>query len=88
MIYTYTFDVYNLYTLKMKTFKELYHELPQRNSITTPKKRWVKEIAGITCKTEKTVRTWLSKTEPDELTKKTLAENFNCKPEDLFPPKN
>jgi predicted transcriptional regulator len=73
----------------MATFTDIYKGLPSKGNIETPKRAFVRKIADETKKTEKTVRAWIYGDQtPDELTKSVLATYFNCKPEDLFPPKN
>ena len=48
-------------------------------------KNFVREICEVTAKTEVTVYRWLNgKVEPDELTKRVLAQHFNTTPDELF----
>ena len=46
----------------------------------------VKELCEVTAKTPVSVYRWVNgKTEPDELTKRVLAEHLKTTPEELFP---
>ncbi|MCD7962925.1 MAG: hypothetical protein LUF90_05095 [Rikenellaceae bacterium] len=64
------------------TFKEYYDSL----STESPKGRFVKRIAKLTCRSEATVRMWLSgRQKPDELAKKIIAQELGIPSELLFP---
>lgn len=64
------------------TLKNLYEECKAK---PTPAQAWVREVAGVTKKTEMTVRLWLiGKQKPDQLTQEVLAKHFKTTKEELF----
>ena len=66
------------------TFNDFYQ---QAKNEPTAAQKFIAEIAELTNRSEITVRKWLSgENVPDDETKKLLAEHFNVKPQELFPP--
>lgn len=71
----------NIISAVIMTFKEIYEQVKEQ---PTPCQAFVAEVAEVTRKAENTVRTWLSGSEPDELTKKVLAAHFGVPEDELF----
>lgn len=70
----------------MKTFREIYNEIPNERTVTTMRGAFVARIAKVTMKSEKTVRQWLSGVaQPDPLTKTVIAKELGEDAEALFP---
>lgn len=68
---------------KKKTFHDLYEAAKSRPH---PCQQFVAEVATLTCKSQYTVRKWLTGVQtPDELTQQTIAKHFGCKAAELFP---
>lgn len=66
-----------------KTLIEIYHEIPR---LATPRLDFVKRLAEVTCRSEQTVRNWLTGTRnPDGLAKKAIAEELGRSVAELFP---
>lgn len=68
-----------------KSLREHYRDM---RAVPTPPQEFIKALAQLTHRTEKTVRFWLSGTqEPDLLTKEVIAQWLETPVEVLFPPK-
>lgn len=65
------------------TFREIYDNLPSRSA---PKSEFIRRIATITMKSQKTVRCWLAGSQnPDLLTKSILEKELGVSGDILFP---
>ena len=51
-----------------RSFRQIYNDLPGRNSVKTPKTEFIERIASLTMKSEKTVRYCAGTQTPDALT--------------------
>lgn len=66
------------------TLKELYEA---KKNEPSPAQLLIMRLSRITCRTESTVRQWLSGIqEPNELAKKRIASELEIPVEELFPP--
>lgn len=69
-----------------RSFRQIYNDLPGRNSVKTPKTEFIERIASLTMKSEKTVRCWIAGTQtPDALTQSLIERELNVHSEVLFP---
>lgn len=67
-----------------KTFTQLYLEAKNE---PTPAQKFINEVAGLTKRSEQTVRMWLSGVQiPDPNVTANIAKHFNVDPESLFAP--
>ena len=72
-----------------RTFREIYFSLPSRNEMVPPKKEFVRRIAKVTMKTEKTVRCWLAGAQtPDALCQSMIEKELGLPADILFPADN
>ncbi|MGV8135865.1 MAG: hypothetical protein AB2L20_11680 [Mangrovibacterium sp.] len=70
------------------TFREIYDNLPPKDSERAPKTEFVKRMAEVTMKSIKTVYCWLAGTQaPDALSKSVLEKELGVPAKQLFPVK-
>ena len=68
---------------KTTTFRELYDEEKRK---PTAAQAFITEVAGLTKRSEVTVKMWANGIQaPDELAKTVIAKHFGVAPEGLFP---
>lgn len=71
---------------QQKTFREYYDTLPDKSSITPPKKAFIERIAELTMRSSGTIRCWLAGVQkPDALAKSIIEKELNIPAEILFP---
>jgi hypothetical protein len=69
---------------KINQFREFYDGLPKKAEVA-PKTKFVKEIAKLCYKSEKTVRCWLAGTQkPDKQDRVILSKHLNIPENQLF----
>lgn len=70
------------------TLAERYQEAKNKERPLTPAVAFIREVAGVTKKSDIAVRRWISgEVIPDTLTQEVLATHFKCQPGELFPNK-
>lgn len=70
------------------TFSQLYKDIVREEKNTPlPSRRFIKEVSEVTCKSEMTVRGWLSGRIPAPLEQETIAKHLGIPVHVLFPPR-
>jgi hypothetical protein len=69
-----------------KSFRQIYDDLPERNTVKAPKTEFIEHIATLTMKSTKTVRCWVAGVQrPDTLTQSLIEKELGVPSKYLFP---